>query len=85
MHSRPDHARMAERHRDPAADRVMGNWKQFKGYLREKWGDLTDDDVDRLEGRREQLVGYLQERSGREREEVERDIEDITRRSQYAW
>lgn len=70
---------------NPAADRVRGNWKQFKGHLRERWGDLTDDDVDRMEGRREQLVGYLQERSGREREEVERDIGDVTRRAQYAW
>ena len=23
---------------------VEGNWKQFKGQVKEKWGNLTDDD-----------------------------------------
>jgi uncharacterized protein YjbJ (UPF0337 family) len=25
-------------------DRVKGDWKQFKGKVKEKWGKLTDDD-----------------------------------------
>ncbi|MFZ0054850.1 MAG: CsbD family protein, partial [Pseudolabrys sp.] len=25
-------------------NRVEGNWKQFKGQIKEKWGNLTDDD-----------------------------------------
>ena len=72
---------------DPSADasRVEANWHQLKGYLREKWGDLTDDELDRMEGQREQLLGYLQERTARERAEIERDIEDLSRRAQYAW
>lgn len=45
-------------------DRIEGNWHQFKGKVREKWGDLTDDDVDKVAGRREQLEGKLQERYG---------------------
>ena len=71
--------------KSPSEQRVEGNWRQLKGYLREKWGDLTDDEVDRLEGRREQLVGYLEEKTGRRREELERDLEDLSRRAQYAW
>ena len=27
-------------------DQIEGNWKQFKGKIKEKWGDLTDDDLD---------------------------------------
>ena len=27
-------------------DRIEGNWKQFKGEIREQWGKLTDDDID---------------------------------------
>ena len=38
-------------------NRVEGNWKQFKGAAKEKWGKLTDDDLDVIEGRREQLEG----------------------------
>lgn len=57
-------------------DQVSGNWTQFKGKLREKWGDLTDDDMARLEGNREQLVGRIQERYGMARQDAERQISD---------
>jgi uncharacterized protein YjbJ (UPF0337 family) len=36
-------------------DRVEGNWKQLKGSVKEKWGNLTDDDLDRVAGRRDSL------------------------------
>jgi uncharacterized protein YjbJ (UPF0337 family) len=36
-------------------NRIEGNWKQFKGAAKEKWGKLTDDDLNVIEGRREQL------------------------------
>ncbi|MEQ4544453.1 MAG: CsbD family protein, partial [Pantoea agglomerans] len=45
-------------------DRIGGNWKQFKGKVKEKWGDLTDDDMTVVEGKRDQLVGKIQERYG---------------------
>ena len=45
-------------------NRVEGNWKQFKGSAKEKWGKLTDDDLNVIEGRREQLEGKLQQRYG---------------------
>lgn len=57
-------------------DQVSGNWAQFKGKLREKWGDLTDDDVARMQGNREQLVGRIQERYGIARDEAERQVSD---------
>ena len=31
-------------------NRVEGNWKQFKGAAKEKWGKLTDDDLNVIEG-----------------------------------
>jgi len=36
-------------------NRIEGNWKQFKGRAKEKWGRLTDDDLDVVNGRRDQL------------------------------
>ena len=30
-------------------DQIEGNWKQFKGKVKEKWGQLTDDDLDQAE------------------------------------
>ena len=40
-------------------DRVKGNWKQFTGKVKEKWGKLTDDDLTAIAGRRDQLAGKL--------------------------
>jgi uncharacterized protein YjbJ (UPF0337 family) len=57
--------------------RLAGNIKQWKGKLKEQWGKLTDDDVDRLDGRREQLVGKIQERYGRDRAEVEKEVDSF--------
>jgi uncharacterized protein YjbJ (UPF0337 family) len=57
-------------------DRIKGNWKQFQGKAKERWGELTDDDLQRLEGNRDQLVGKVQERYGIAREEAERQVDD---------
>jgi uncharacterized protein YjbJ (UPF0337 family) len=55
-------------------DQIEGNWKQAKGKVRERWGQLTADDLDVIQGRKEQLAGKLQERYGVAREEAERQI-----------
>ena len=56
-------------------DRVKGNWKQFKGRAREKWGELTDDELDRVNGQREQFEGLLQERYGKAKDDVRKDVD----------
>jgi uncharacterized protein YjbJ (UPF0337 family) len=55
--------------------RVEGNWKQFKGRVKEKWGDLTDDDLDKINGHRDQLEGVIQERYGIAKDQVRQDID----------
>jgi uncharacterized protein YjbJ (UPF0337 family) len=57
-------------------NRVEGNWKQFKGAAREKWGKLTDDDLNVIEGRREQLEGKLQQRYGFAKDQIHRGEDD---------
>lgn len=71
--------------RSATGDRVAGNWKQFKGKLREKWGDLTDDELDRLQGQREQIVGRIQEKSGEDRREIERNLDTMGRDVGYRF
>jgi uncharacterized protein YjbJ (UPF0337 family) len=56
-------------------NRVEGNWKQFKGKIKEKWGDLTDDDLNRAAGNREQLEGIIQERYGAAKDQVRQDVD----------
>ena len=55
---------------------IAGNWKQFKGYVKEKWGKLTDDDLDVIEGKKDQLVGRLQERYGYSKEQAEKELKN---------
>ncbi|MEX0647818.1 MAG: CsbD family protein [Balneolaceae bacterium] len=50
--------------------RIKGNWNQIKGNLKEKYGELTDDDLQYAEGKEDQLIGRLQEKLGKSRDEV---------------
>jgi uncharacterized protein YjbJ (UPF0337 family) len=55
-------------------DRVEGNWKQFAGKVKEKWGKLTDDDITVINGKQDQLVGRIQERYGVAKDEAEKQV-----------
>jgi len=57
-------------------DEIKGKWMQVKGSAKEKWGELTDDDLDKIDGRREQLIGKVQEKYGKAKEEAEREVDD---------
>ena len=61
-------------------DRIEGNWKQFSGKVKEKWGQLTDDDLTAINGRREQLEGKIQERYGYGKDEAEKEVNEWERR-----
>jgi uncharacterized protein YjbJ (UPF0337 family) len=60
-------------------DTVKGDWKQFKGKVKEKWGKLTDDDLTAVAGRRDQLLGKLQERYGYGKDQAERELDEFSR------
>ncbi|MBC6611174.1 CsbD family protein [Hymenobacter sp. BT507] len=44
--------------------RTRGNWNQLKGEAKQKWGNLTDDDLDYAEGKQDEWFGRLQEKTG---------------------
>lgn len=58
-------------------DIFKGQWKQLKGRVQQKWGDITNDELDRIAGRQEELVGMVQEKYGRSREEAEKEVNDF--------
>jgi uncharacterized protein YjbJ (UPF0337 family) len=66
-------------------DTIKGNWKQFKGKVKEQWGKLTDDDLDVIDGQRDQLVGRIQERQGIARDEAERQVKTWETDNKYTW
>ncbi|HVQ75208.1 MAG TPA: CsbD family protein [Candidatus Binatia bacterium] len=53
-------------------DILAGKWKQLRGKVQEKWGQLTDDELDKAEGRFDVVSGLLQERYGYAKDEAER-------------
>ena len=57
-------------------DQFAGDWKQFKGDLKQKWGAFTDDDLLYIEGSYDKYQGKLQERYGDRKEEVKQWTDD---------
>ncbi|WP_040495473.1 CsbD family protein [Fulvivirga imtechensis] len=56
---------------------LKGNWNTIKGKMKQKYGDLTDDDLTYVEGKEDELLGRLQKKTGKSKEELKREIERI--------
>jgi uncharacterized protein YjbJ (UPF0337 family) len=58
-------------------DQVEGNWKQFAGKVKAKWGKLTDDDLTVIAGKRDQLSGKLQSLYGYKKDQAENELDQF--------
>lgn len=72
----------SEKARETATDspgtlKVKGNWNELKGKLKQKFGNLTDDDVMYEKGKEDELYGRLQKRLGKTREEMDRILDEL--------
>lgn len=56
---------------------MKGTWNEVKGRIKQKYGQLTDDDLQFEEGKEDELLGRLQQRLGKTKEEVRRFIADL--------
>ncbi len=56
---------------------LRGNWNEIKGKLKQKYADLTDDDLTFSEGKEDELLGRLQKRTGRTKEQLREEIEKL--------
>ena len=54
-----------------------GSWNEVKGKLKQKYGQLTDNDLTFADGKDEELLGRLQKKLGRSKEELRREIEEL--------
>lgn len=55
---------------------IEGKWKELSGSIREKWADLTDDEIQQAKGNREKLSGIIQQKYGLAKEEAEKQIDE---------
>ena len=58
---------------------IKGDWNIIKGRLKEKWAQLTEDDLQYIEGRQEELYGRIQKRTGETREAIEKAIKEASK------
>jgi len=56
---------------------LKGSWNETKGKLKQKYGQLTDDDLTFSEGKEDELLGRLQKRLGKTKQDIRREIESI--------
>lgn len=56
---------------------LKGNWNVVKGKLKQKYGDLTDDDLTYVEGKEDEFIGRLQKRIGKSREEIIEELRSL--------
>jgi uncharacterized protein YjbJ (UPF0337 family) len=56
---------------------VKGNWNEVAGKLKQKFAELTDDDLLFKEGKEEELLGKLQKKLGKTKEQVRALIEKL--------
>jgi uncharacterized protein YjbJ (UPF0337 family) len=58
------------------AQTLKGSWHIAKGKLKQKYANLTDNDLRYIEGKEEELIGRIQKVTGARREEIERLLAD---------
>ncbi len=58
-------------------DKIKGNWNIIKGHLKQKWADLTDDDLLYEEGKEEEIVGRIQKKTGETKESINNFIDKL--------
>ncbi|MFN2395537.1 MAG: CsbD family protein [Bacteroidales bacterium] len=56
---------------------IKGKWNEMKGKLKQKYGDLTEDDLAYVEGQDDELIGKLQKKMGKTRDEVIKELKSL--------
>lgn len=56
---------------------MKGSWNETKGKLKQKYGQLTDDDLAFENGKEDELLGRLQKKTGQTKDEIRKFIADL--------
>lgn len=55
---------------------AKGNWNIAKGKLKQKFAQLTDDEVQFIEGKEDELIGRIQKRTGQARGKIKQILNE---------
>lgn len=56
---------------------LKGNWNIQKAKLKQKYADLTDNDLMYDEGKKDEMLGKLQVKLGKTKEELNKFLESL--------
>jgi uncharacterized protein YjbJ (UPF0337 family) len=56
---------------------LKGAWNEVKGKIKQKYGQLTDDDLAYEEGQEDQMYGRLQQKLGKTKDEIKKELRDL--------
>jgi uncharacterized protein YjbJ (UPF0337 family) len=56
---------------------IKGSWNEVKGKLKQKYGQLTDNDLTFADGKEDELLGRLQQKLGKSKEDLRKEIENL--------
>lgn len=56
---------------------VKGTWNEMKGKLKQKYGQLTDDDLMYAEGKKDEMYGRLQQKLGKTKDELKKELDNL--------
>jgi uncharacterized protein YjbJ (UPF0337 family) len=54
----------------PNQEEIKGTWNEFKGKLKQKYAELTDDDLMYEEGKEDEMWGKLEQKLGKAKKEI---------------
>lgn len=58
-------------------DKMKGNWNIMKGNLKQKWADLTDDDLLYEDGKEDEVIGRIQKKTGETKDNINNFIDNM--------
>ncbi|MEH0155366.1 CsbD family protein [Limibacter armeniacum] len=51
-----------------------GNWNEFKGIVKQKYGNLVNDDETWAEGKADEIIGRIQQETGKTKEQIDAEL-----------
>lgn len=56
---------------------IDGKWNEVKGQLKQRYGELTENDLMYQEGMEDELFGRIEKKVGKSRAEIEKEISNL--------
>ena len=56
---------------------IKADWQQLSRKVKEKWGELTDDELQQMAGQKDQLIGLLQKKYAMTKEDAKKQLEEL--------